>query len=112
MRAKVFGPMEDLPPEAKAWSASGSVEYLGQTTFNDVRSAVYRVVMDTGLLRLPNQLTMRAAAESVSYVNVSIGLELYTQMAVRVQLGGTRGQSRSVLMTCQKTLDRAASKGI
>jgi len=89
----------------------GRLEYLGQTTFNEIRSAVYVVSVDIGLLRLPPKITLRGAAQGVVYYDASSGLELYTQMTLRFRVEAG-GQDHTIVMTCQNTLDRGASKGL
>lgn len=120
---------ERLPPELRAWNFVGRIEYLGQTTFNGVRSAVYHLATKESALRLPGPLTLRNGSEvvassltlrfdvgGVTYYDASIGIELYTHMTMRFEIeailrdGG--GRSRTQVMTCQNTLDRSASKGL
>jgi len=109
---KVFGSVEHLPPAAKTWNFEGSLEYLGQTTFNSVRSAVYHITMDMGAMNLGGPITLeegstrvvasnlalRGGAEGVTYYDASTGVELYTHMTTRVRMdatlkaGGNRSQ--------------------
>lgn len=127
---KVLGSVEHLPPAAKTWNFEGTLEYLGQTTFNTVRSAVYHITMEMGAMDLggpitieegnakvvASNLTLHGSAEGVTYYDASSGVELYTHMTTRFKMdatlksGGRR--SRAMLMTCQNTLDRSASKGL
>ena len=127
---KVLGSIEKLPPEFKTWKFEGTLEYLGQTTFNNVRSAVYHITMDMGALNLSgpitleesntkvaaSNLTLRGGAEAVAYYDASSGVELYTHMTTRFRMDATLKsggrKSQAMVMTCQNTLDRGASKGV
>lgn len=127
---KMLKSIEGLPPEVKAWNFIGSVEYLGQTTFNNVRSAVYQLSMDMGALRLPgpitlrdagtevvaSNLTFRGSGEGLAYHDASVGIDLYTHMTMRFRieatLRGGGGRSQRLVITCQRTLDRTSSKGL
>lgn len=97
-------------PGADKFTLDGTLEYLGHTTFNEVRAAGYRTRFE-GRLRVETA-QMSFGGDGISYFDASSGLQLHTRMSFRVAISIPGQRSETFHGDCQYTLDRSGSSGL
>jgi hypothetical protein len=108
---RLFGPDATTRlPGIDKLRIDGTLEYLGQTLFNGVRAAGYRVRIGTALPVQGNPLSIEA--NGLTYSEVASGLQLHSRMQMHVTVSDARQGKQTFTGLCLSTFDRSASSGL
>jgi hypothetical protein len=108
---RLFGPGATTKlPGADKLRIDGTLEYLGQTLFNGVRAAGYRVRI--GAVLPVQGIPLSIEANGLSYSEVASGLQLHSRMQMLVTVSDPKQGKQTFTGLCLSTLDRSASSGL